>query len=369
MIRDRGSSAFSRRHRGLAVSVLFLCALVHIDRPVVADPLGEPFKYNQEPVTQEAASSPMQAMMQSLVTVEAITSTAARTSKNFGVSRSGSGVVLDANGLVVTAGYLVAEADSVTLTLHDGSRHQAEVVAYDSVTGLGLIRAIGDVRTVPMTIGDSDKVSTGDLAMIIPATGEPDAKAVKIGKIKKYSGGWEYIVDNALHTYPPSTHFTGAALVSDSAELLGIGGLVTIDIDIDPKVRVPGNIFVPVNSLMSVIGQLLVDGRSIASRRPWIGLDTKKTKRGIAVSSLEGDAPAKQAGLRNGDIIVAVSQKKIDGQIDFYEKVWKATTPGENLELLVLRGDEYKSITIATIDYYDWLLKPSQTTQLSELSE
>jgi S1-C subfamily serine protease len=222
---------------------------------------------------------------------------------------------------------------------------------------------------VPISIGDSETTKVGDLAMIIPAGGESDAKAVKIGKIKKYSGGWEYIVDKALHTYPPSTHFSGAALVSDSAELLGIGGLVTIDIDIDPKVRVPGNIFVPVNSLMSVIGQLLVEGRSDGSKRPWIGLDTKKTKRGVAVSSLEKDAPAKNAGLRNGDIIVAVAKQQVKNQIDFYEKIWKAAAPGDTIDILVLRGDEYQSISVDTVDYYDWLHQPSKNTQLSELTE
>ena len=205
--------------------------------------------------------------------------------------------------------------------------------------------------------------------MIIPASGEADALAVKVGKIKKYSGGWEYIVDKALHTFPPTTEFTGAALVSDTAELLGVGGLVTIDIDIDPKIRVPGNIFIPVNTLMSVIGQMLVDGRSLASHRPWIGLDTKNTKQGVAVSSFENDAPAKLSDLRSGDIIVAVSQKKVGSQIDLYEKIWKLYKPGEKVDLLVLRGDEYQSISITSIDYYDWLHDPEQSTQLSELSE
>ena len=369
MIRDPGMSLHEKRSSGLAVTVLTACALCHISMPIAADPQGGSVGYDRPPPAAAHAASPLELMMESIVSVEAITSTEARTSKNFGVTRSGSGVVLDADGLVVTAGYLVAEAESVSLTLNDGTRHSAEVIAYDNVTGLGLIRALGNVTTVPIGIGDSEATEVGDLAMIIPAAGESEAKAVKVGKIKKYSGGWEYIVYNALHTYPPSTHFSGAALVSDSAELLGIGGLVTIDIDIDPKVRVPGNIFVPVNSLMSVIGQLLVEGRSAGSKRPWIGLDTKKTKRGVAVSSLENDAPAKNAGLRSGDILVAVAKQQVKNQIDFYEKIWKAVAPGESIDILVLRGDEYRSISVDTVDYYDWLRLPAQKTQLSELSE
>ena len=313
--------------------------------------------------------SPLLLVMQSIVTVESNVNSKARTAKNFGVTRSGSGIVLDSNGLVVTAGYLIAEADSVAVTFSDGVKRTADIVAFDSASGLGLVRVTGNQATVPIAIGDSSKVAKGDLAMIIPASGEADALAVKVGKIKKYSGGWEYIVDKALHTFPPTTEFTGAALVSDTAELLGVGGLVTIDIDIDPKIRVPGNIFIPVNTLMSVIGQMLVDGRSLASHRPWIGLDTKNTKQGVAVSSFENDAPAKLSDLRSGDIIVAVSQKKVGSQIDLYEKIWKLYKPGEKVDLLVLRGDEYQSISITSIDYYDWLHDPAQSTQLSELSE
>ncbi len=374
MVRNPGLALKDKLSDGLAVCVVLGFAVFAVPNNAAADPLVEKSEsHHKKSVVAEPADSteksPLLSLMQSIVTVETVISPKARTAKNFGVSRQGSGVVLDSQGLVVTAGYLISEAESVVVTFHDGSRHPAELVAYDSASGLGLIRVTGGHITVPVNIGNSEKVAKGDLAMIIPASGESDAVAVKVGKIKKYSGGWEYIVDKALHTYPPATEFTGAALVSDSAELLGIGGLVTIDIDIDPKVRVPGNIFIPVDSLMSVIGQLLVDGRSQASRRPWIGLDTKNTKRGVTVTSIENDAPAKLSDLRSGDIIVAVSGKKVDSQIDFYEKIWKLYQPGESVDLLVLRGDEYQPISVTSIDYYDWLHAPSQSTQLTELSE
>ena len=360
------------RH-GLVCCVVFALISLWLTRNAVADPLvgSAEYEINQPTgnTTDTNTQSPLLSVMQSIVTVEANVSSKARTAKNFGVMRSGSGVVLDSDGLVVTAGYLIAEAESVAVTFSDGIKRTADVVAFDSVSGLGLIRVTGGQTTVPIAIGNSGKVAKGDLAMIIPASGETGALAVKVGEIKKYSGGWEYIVDNALHTFPPTTEFTGAALVSESAELLGVGGLVTIDIDIDPKIRVPGNIFIPVNTLMSTIGQLLVDGRSQASHRPWIGLDTKNTKQGVAVSSFESDAPAKLSDLRGGDIIVAVSQKKVSNQIDFYEKIWKLYKPGEVVELLVLRGDEYQSISVTSMDYYDWLHDPAQSTQLSELSE
>lgn len=345
---------------------------------VAADPLVSPFIDQPDdgsvtvetPPVAAASAGPMDKLMESIVTVNALVPDIARTASSFGTDRQGTGVVIDANGLIVTAGYTIAEASSVTVTFSNGRSESAEIVAYDEATGLGLIRTPDGIATTPVKLGDSEGVRTDQTAMIIPAAGEPDAKGVKIGKIKKFTGGWEYTYDNAIHTYPPSTSFAGAALVSDQAELLGIGVLVTIDIDIDPKVRVPGNIFVPVNSLTGVLGTLIVSGRSDASIKPWLGLDTKQTKQGIVVRSVVEDGPAQRSGIKTGDVIVAVDQAKVLRQTQMYEKIWSLYKPGDKVNLLVIRNDQYANVVVDSIDYYDWLrLDRNTDTVITEMTE
>ena len=305
--------------------------------------------------------------MQSIVSLEVTAVDSARTARTSGSKRLGTGIVIDSAGLIVTAGDLIVEAETLSVTFSSGEVLNADVVAYDYSTGLGLVRANTAMPTIAIEMGESKRVGVDDLAMIIPASGEEDAVAVKVGKISPYSGGWEHIIDGALHTYPPSTNFIGAALVSSEAALLGIGTLVSIDIDIDPKIRVPGNVFIPVDTLSSVMGSLLVNGRSDTPGRPWIGLDVKKTKLGIAISSVTDEGPADNAGLSSGDLLIAVNNRKIDSQNDFFYKLWKNYKPGDEISLLVLRGSEYRTVSLTASDYYDWLQKPQTQTRLTEL--
>lgn len=365
--------------RSLLVTVTAMTVLLLSSGSILADPSISPFSQppaEREPISTTAPKiaaamdDPMVNLMRSIVSIKATVSDIARTAQNFGTERDGSGVVIDTHGLIVTAGYTIAEASSVTVTFSNGISAIADIIAYDEATGLGLVRTPDHIPTTPIKLGSSKGLKTDQLAMIIPDTGEVDAKGVKIGKISKFTGGWEYMVDNAIHTYPPSTSFSGAALVSDQAELLGIGALVTIDIDIDPKIRVPGNIFVPVDSLTSVLGQLIVSGRSEASQKPWIGIDTKRSKNGIVVSSVVEGGPADQSGIQSGDVIVAVDQSKVTSLSELYEKLWSGKNPGDEVHLLVVRNRQYANVAVSSIDYYDWLkLPPSSDTVITEMTE
>jgi len=358
-----------------AVAALFVLPV----EPLKADPLlgtaqtgGNGVGQAESDASQVTAvdDEPLQQLMQSIVSLEVVALADARTADTFGRSRAGTGIVIDTSGLVVTTGDMVAEAAEITVTFHGGKQSQAELIAYDRQTGLGLVRAKTDEPTVAIQLGQSSEIKKDDVLMVIPSTGEPDSIAVKVGKIDDYSGGWEYVINDALHTFPPSTKFSGAALVSESARLLGIGSLVSIDIDIDPKIRVPGNVFIPVDTLTRVLGKLLLAGRSdFPARQPWIGLDVKKTKRGIAVTSVISEGPAEKAGLKGGDILVAVNNRKIDSQSDFFKKLWGTYKPGDDVEIMVLRGSEYKNFSLTASDYYDWLNNSVPATQLTELVE
>lgn len=378
MMNDLPSSAWKMFCRAAPMRPIVIVLALFCWNAGYTDPSSEPFQYGpyysaDSELSSDASASqeidPLDTLMRSIVSINVDVLDKARTAKTFGKSRSGTGVVIDTSGLIVTTGDLVAEAKELTVTFHSGEQSSASLVAYDYHTGLGLIRAEAIAPTVAIELGDSAAAEVGDIAMIIPSSGEQNAVAVKIGKIENYSGGWEYQIEKAFHTYPPSTAFSGAALVSDSAELLGIGSLVSIDIDIDPKVRVPGNIFIPVHTLTSVLGSLLVEGRSDRPKKPWIGVDVKKTKRGLAVSAVTQDAPAQKAGLRSGDILAAVNNKKVDSQSGFFEMLWKNHEPGDEVKIMILRGSEYRTITVDASDYYDWLQKPLSATQLTELVE
>ena len=368
--------------RQFAASLVGLCIVV--SSSVYSNPMSAPYdsyqensQDNSEPELAQAmpqTTDPVLQIIHSVVTVEAKARDGARTESTFGTDRKGSGVVLDTSGLIATVGYIVAEAETVTVTFANGISDVADIVAYDDSLGVGLIRTRNFRNTFALELGDSSELKNDQTALILPASGETAAKAVKVGKIKPFTSGWEFVLDDAIHTYPPSTDFSGAALVSADAKLLGIGALVSIDIDIDPKVRVPGNIFIPIDSLKSALGELLTAGRSKSSLKPWIGFETKDTKTGIKVGSVYEDGPADKSGIKSGDKIIAVNQRQVSKLAEFYSLLWTEHEPGEKIHLLVLRDGQYANVPVETVDRYDWLKlqnsKPEEAaTKITELAE
>ena len=381
----------STRVRSILPRTVFLSAFalgVLASATASGDPSLPPYTYNFDSVAPDSSESeapqlgaalgtvtdPVQRVIHSVVSVEVNTLEGARTESTFGAVRSGSGVVLDANGLIATVGYIVAEADTVKVTFANGITDDAEVVAYDDSIGVGLLRTKNFRSTIAIELGDSSDIEKDQKVLVLPASGEQGARAVSVGKIKPFTAGWEYVLNDAIHTYPPSAEFSGAALLSDKARLLGIGSLVSIDIDIDPKVRVPGNIFIPIDTLKNVMGELLTKGRSDSSVKPWIGVETKNTKEGIQVGSVYEDGPAAKAGIKTGDKIVAVDQKQVIKVADLYARLWTDSEPGDKIHLLVLRDQQYANVPVETVDRYEWLnlrgdeLEDSET-KLTEMSE
>ena len=303
----------------------------------------------------------------SVVQIEATVPADARTAANFGEKRIASGIAIDAHGLIVTAGYVIAEAQTVEVSLHNGTRLDADIVAYDDASGLGLIRARGETQAA--RIAPPDAVKEKNTAFIVSADPAVASEKVTIGKVKAFTGGWGYTVDDAIHTYPPTTDFSGAALIDAEERLMGIGVLVSIDIDIDPKIRVPGNIFVPVNRLVRSLGELMTAGRSTESKRPWLGLHAKQTRNGLTVGRVDSDGPAAQSGIAAGDIIVAIDQVRVSGLSDFYDKLWKMHNPGDAVHLLLIRGERYANVPVQSVDRYDWLKLQTPETLLSEIDQ
>jgi S1-C subfamily serine protease len=96
----------------------------------------------------------------------------ARSNETLGVERLGSGVVINADGLILTIGYLILEADQVEITDSGGQTMPGAVVAYDHATGFGLVRAIAPIAAKPIRMGTAYPVSQLDRLMIVTGGSE-----------------------------------------------------------------------------------------------------------------------------------------------------------------------------------------------------
>lgn len=283
----------------------------------------------------------------SVVLLRATASKDARSSATLGVERNGSGIVIDDSGLILTIGYLIVEAEGVEIVPADGKAIPATVVGYDHSTGFGLVRATLPLPIKPIEFGDSAALPEREPVLIAGFDGV--APAYVVSK-RPFAGFWEYLLDTAIFTAPATVNWSGAALIGRDGRLYGVGSLVVTDA-VKPQTYSPGNMFVPIDLLKPILGDLIDGGKVAGPARPWLGVNTQEMQGGhLVVTRITRDSPADKSGLKVGDIIVRLGGQPISGQIDFYRKLWGQGPAGTQIPLSVLQGAEVRDLTIQSID-------------------
>jgi S1-C subfamily serine protease len=306
-------------------------------------------------VEQEARAAPLDAV----VGVRATIPDNARTAGTLGTQRAGSGVVIGADGLVLTIGYLIMEAISTEVVLPGERVVPAEIVAYDFATGFGLLRTLQPLAIEPMALGDSGNLMERSEVLVATSdTSRPVIGALVVSR-REFAGYWEYLLPDAIFTSPPHGAFGGAALIGRDGQLLGIGSLIVGDAG-ESGAPLPGNMFVPIDALKPILDDLLATGRSKVAPKPWLGLSSEAVRGRVFITRVSPDGPAAKAGLTADDVIVAVRGEPVRDVADFYHKVWALGRAGIEVPLTVLTPKGMAEVTVRSGDRYDYLkLKPS----------
>src|SRR6478736_5781333 len=278
------------------------------------------------------------------------------TASVLGTERTGNGVVIDEAGVVLTIGYLITEADSIWLTTQAGHVVPGHALAYDQVTGLGLVLPLGklDVAAIPRI--DLDAADFGGDIFVIGSGGIGHALRARLFARREFAGYWEYLLDEALFTTPHHPEWSGAALLDGNGRLVGIGSLFVQEAEEDETVK--GNMFVPAELIDPILDDMLHLGRVDRPPRPWLGLYTAETRDGIAIQGLATDGPAERAGVQLGDVVRDVAGEPIDDLADFYRCVWQRGAAGTEVPLTLLREGKVRNVTVRSVDRSALLKKP-----------
>jgi S1-C subfamily serine protease len=297
-------------------------------------------------------------ILSAVVAVQAKALPNARSAATLGTERRGTGALIR-DGLVLTIGYLVVEAESVRVTAADGRVLPATVAAYDHASGFALLKLLGAPAGTPLPLGDSTALAERDPAMVVTAPSRDAPSLVYVVSRRPFSGSWEYLLDSAIFTYPAVDDWSGAPLISSKGELLGIGSLVVPDAAA-PGRQAPGNMFVPVDLLKPILDDLIAGGRRKGPSRPWLGINADELRGHLFVSRVSPEGPAERAGLRDGDIVIAVGGDAVTTLAEFYRKVWSRGEAGAEIPLRVLQGAQVKDIAVRSIDRMNYF-RPALT--------
>lgn len=272
----------------------------------------------------------------------------------------GSGVIVSADGSILTNHHVVEGANKITITTNDNRTFDAKIVGTDQPSDLAVLKI--EATELPFLIlGNSDGVRVGDIVLAI---GNPlgIGQTVTAGIISakgRRTGLSDGSFEDFLQTDAPINRGnSGGALVNLQGELIGINSQILSGGPSGGSIGIGFSI--PSNMAKSVMDQLLKDGKV---RRGMLGVNIQnitedtaraldlKDRSGILVSNVKSGSAADKAGIKRGDIITAINGEKIEDSNVLRNKV-AGTLPGTAIKLTVVRDGEPLEMT-ATLDEFN----------------
>jgi S1-C subfamily serine protease len=265
--------------------------------------------------------------------------------------------MIRADGLVLTIGYLVTEAETVWISHSGGRAVSGHVLAFDQETGFGLVQALARLDLPALPLGSSKDAEIGERVVVAGAGGRQHAVAARIIAKQEFAGYWEYVLDEALFAEPAHPQWGGSALIGADGRLLGIGSLLVEEKAGERSVQ--GNMFVPVDLLEPILEDLVTRGRARRPARPWLGMYTTEIGNKLVVAGLAPEAPAERAGLKIGDVVVEVSGQRVRGLGELFRSIWRLGPAGVEVPLTLSRAGAKMNVRLKSADRADFLKKPS----------
>ncbi|MFH0839230.1 MAG: DegQ family serine endoprotease [Candidatus Omnitrophota bacterium] len=261
---------------------------------------------------------------------------------------SGSGVIIDERGYILTNNHVVRGAEKITVKLGDGREFKAKIIGTDPKTDLALIKI--EAKDLPVaTLGDSDKLEVGQWVIAI---GNPFGleHTVTVGVVSAKSrsglgtGTYEDFIQTDASINPGNS---GGPLVNIDGEVIGINTMI---IGMGTGI----GFAIPVNMAKSIIDDLIQFGKV---SRPWVGIGIQdvtpelkkhfgiKEQEGVLINQIYEDSPAAKAGLKIGDVIQQVDGIKVKDSQSLVKEILKKRI-GKKIRLGIVKGGKFIEVNV-----------------------
>ncbi|MDG2270141.1 MAG: S1C family serine protease [Alphaproteobacteria bacterium] len=305
----------------------------------------------------DEVSFDLERTLSSVVALQSRVPDDAFTAPILGTEREGQGVVISDDGMVLTIGYLVTEAEDVWLIDNHGGAHAAHVVGYDQETGFGLVQALGVLNLPAMPLGDAADISTGDSLIVAGQGGREAAINTQVISVREFAGSWEYVLDSAIFTVPAHPRWSGTAVINQAGHLAGIGSLYIQQAAGDDD-EIDGNMIVPINLIKPILSDLVERGARKQPPRPWLGMTTAEAEEHLVVAGIAEGGPAMRAGVEPGDMVLGIDGERITGLSKLFRTIWSLGDAGVSVPLMLHRNSQVISVTVESAARGDFLKKP-----------
>jgi S1-C subfamily serine protease len=293
-----------------------------------------------------------------VVGLRALVPSDAFTAEILGTERVGHGALIRSDGLVLTIGYLVTEAETIWISLSGGRTVPGYVLGYDPETGFGLVQALAHLHEPALPLGRSSDAKVGMSVVVAGAGGRSRSVAANIIAKQEYAGYWEYLLDEAIYTAPVHPFWGGTALIGPAGDLLGIGSLQIQAVSADPARPLPhrsrqsddANMIVPIDLLKPIFNDLSTIGRPGRPARPWLGLYATEIGSSVALLGVAGRGPAHAADLREGDIVLAVAGHHVSSLAELFRCIWALGEAGVEVPLTINREGRTFDVSVRSTD-------------------
>ena len=272
----------------------------------------------------------------------------------------GSGVIVSADGSILTNNHVVAGADEVTVVLQDGRRLKAKVVGADERTDIAVLKVDAN-NLEAMPFGNSDDVKIGEWVLAVGSPFSENLKATITAGIVSGTGRsgmhlteYEDFIQTDAAINPGNS---GGALVNLDGELIGINSAIAS--------RAGGydgiGFAIPANMAMDVMTDLVKHGKV---SRGWLGVGIQSlnedlaeamdldAREGVMINSVQDDGPAAKAGARTQDVIVEFNGQPVRNSDQLRLAVARAN-PGSSSEMVVLRDGKRQTLRVKLGEFPD----------------
>jgi S1-C subfamily serine protease len=278
------------------------------------------------------------------VSIRTVTPQRHPSARILGTERMGSGAIIDAEGHILTVGYVVMGARTIEVTLPDQQQFPATLLCQDFESGMAILQTPArDLPTVPL--GRSSALSEGDKVIIVAATDQTQRMASPgfISALRPFDAYWEYMLDQAILTTAMNPGFGGGPLLDALGQMIGVLSL-NLNSTKEMTLAIPIDLFHRVKERVFTYGAI-TDRRP----RPWVGMYSEPVEGGVAVIGLIPNGPAGRAGMEVKDVILEVDNTEATGRRELYELMWRKRA-GDEVTFTVQRGEEVLDIRVTSMD-------------------